>query len=76
MTATAPIPAAQPANDTAPAREDLLVGAEAIAEFLGLSTRQVYHLREKKNCPIINLPGLGVTARRSSLSAWLDEYGL
>ncbi|MBC7906891.1 MAG: hypothetical protein H7Y60_09120 [Rhodospirillaceae bacterium] len=47
--------------------EDLLLGAQAIAEFTGLSRTQVYNMLRKKNPAIKNEPGLGVTARKSVL---------
>ncbi|WP_270375543.1 hypothetical protein [Marinicauda sp. Alg238-R41] len=64
----------------------LITGAKAIAETLGLDERQVYALREaaKKaeaagktaDCPIGNLPGVGLCARAASLEAWLERHGV
>ena len=58
--------------------DDLLVGAEAIAQELGFSRRRVYHLADQDNgFPIHRVKGLGLTARKSALRAWfagLDDY--
>ncbi len=51
---------------------DLLVGAPAIAKFLGVSQRQVYRLTYDGLVPHFKLGG-SVAARRSSLSRWLAE---
>jgi excisionase family DNA binding protein len=51
---------------------DLLMGAPAIAKFLGVTQRQVYRLTYDRVIPHFKLGGT-VAARRSSLSAWLAE---
>ena len=51
---------------------DLLIGAAAIAHFLGVTPRQVYWLTEKHLPPTFKL-GRSIAARRSSLTAWLDD---
>lgn len=51
---------------------DLLVGAGAIAKFLGVSPRQVYRLTYDGLVPHFKLGG-SVAARRSSLAKWLAE---
>jgi hypothetical protein len=48
---------------------DLLVGASAIAEYLGLTLRQVYAMREAHHPALIKEPGLGLCARKSTLDA-------
>jgi len=50
---------------------DLLYGVPAIAECLGLTTDQVYHLHKKRSVPTFKVDGK-VCARRSSLVAWLE----
>ena len=53
--------------------DDLLHGAEAIAEFLfgdRKARRKVYHLAETSNLPTFHLGGK-VCARRSVLIAWI-----
>lgn len=50
---------------------DLLVGANAIAKFLGVSSRQVYRLTYDGIMPHFKLGG-SVAARRSSLTKWMD----
>lgn len=52
--------------------DDLAFGAEAIAQVLGLSTRQVYHLSERSYLPIFRI-GSTICARRSTLQQWFDE---
>lgn len=49
--------------------EDLLTGADEIAEFLGPSFtgRKVYHLAEKGAIPVIKLPGTRTIHSRKSL---------
>lgn len=54
--------------------DDLLVGAEAIAQELGWKKpdgswhkRRVYHLAAEQKLPIHKVPGLGLCARRSAL---------
>ncbi|RZI54742.1 MAG: DNA-binding protein [Pseudomonas sp.] len=51
---------------------DLLVGAGAIAKFLGVSPRQVYRLTYDGLVPHFKLGG-SVAARRSSLAKWLAK---
>lgn len=52
--------------------DDLAFGAEAIANVLGLTTRQVYHLNEKSHLPIFRI-GSTICARRSTLQKWFDD---
>ena len=62
-----------PLNDTL--SDDLLRGAEAIADFLyGDSTqrRKVYHLAESSRLPIFRL-GSVLCARRTVLLHWITE---
>lgn len=51
---------------------DLLIGAKAIGQALGITRRQVFHLQEKKLIPTFRL-GASVAARRSTLMRWLAE---
>ncbi|TIX89206.1 helix-turn-helix domain-containing protein [Rhizobium sp. P44RR-XXIV] len=57
-----------PANDN---QGDLLLGAPAIANFLGVTQRQVYRLVADRLIPSFKL-GSTISARRSSLTAWMD----
>lgn len=50
--------------------DDMLQGADAIAAFMGLSPRQVYH--QQKRLPVFNI-GSMLCARRSTLLAWVEE---
>lgn len=56
-------------NDDSP---DLLMGASAIAEFLGITRRQAYRLVYEAMMPSFKLGGT-VAARRSSLRKWMEE---
>lgn len=51
---------------------DLLIGANAIAKFLGVSARQVYRLTYDGVVPHFKLGG-SVAARKSSLTKWMTE---
>ncbi len=53
-------------------KPDLLYGADAIAEHLGLTRRQAYAIHERGGSPIF-LIGRRVCARRSALDAWLAK---
>lgn len=57
-------------NDNVPA--DLLLGADAIASFLGITRRQVYRLVYDSVIPSFKAGGT-VAARRSSLTAWMAQ---
>lgn len=53
---------------------DLLYGVPAIAKFLHLTTRQVYHLKDTGALPTFTLGDNGkICARRSTLNLWLVE---
>lgn len=69
------IPQQSAQKETSPAdgvADDILQGADAIAAFLGITRRQVYHVAEKGGMPIRNIPGLGLVARKSRLLQALD----
>jgi excisionase family DNA binding protein len=51
---------------------DLLYGARAIAGYLGVSQKQVYHLIETKRIPAFKV-GKVVCSRRSTMDAALDH---
>jgi hypothetical protein len=62
-----------PANDnTSPTPGDLLLGADAIAAFLGISRRQCYRLVYDRIIPSFKAGGT-VAARKSSLTKWMAE---
>ena len=64
-------------------RDDLLVGAKAIAEALNWknakgvwNTRRVYHLAGNGKLPFHKVPGLGLVCRKTTLDSYfrlLDE---
>lgn len=56
------------ANDNIPA--DLLLGADAIASFLGITRRQTYRLVYDSVIPSFKAGGT-VAARKSSLTRWM-----
>ncbi len=61
-------------NKLTPLAEDLLHGADAIAEYIwgtGADPQRVYALRRKKGAPIFSL-GNQLCARRSSLLTWIE----
>ncbi|MBB4571731.1 helix-turn-helix domain-containing protein [Rhizobium leucaenae] len=51
---------------------DLLMGADAIARFLGITRRQTYRLVYDGIVPSFKLGGT-VAARKSSLAKWMAE---
>jgi hypothetical protein len=53
------------------AAPDLLYGAQAIADFLGIKLRSAQHLIETKRIPYFKI-GKTVAARRSRLNAALE----
>ncbi len=55
---------------TPPIAEDILDGAKAIAEYLGMDVRRVYHIRAAGG-PIRKLASVGIYAFRSELDGWL-----
>ena len=60
-----------PSQQRTPAEDaDLLLGADAIAAFLGIAPRQVYRIRQRRELPIFKLRRK-MAARRSTLVAVL-----
>lgn len=60
--------------DPASVGQDLLEGADVIAEFLSWTPRKVYRAREEGwTIPIRKREGLGLYAFRSELNAWLRD---
>lgn len=51
--------------------QDLLYGAPAIARFMGLSDRQVYHLSDFGGLPTFRV-GRKVCASKGDVNAWLE----
>jgi excisionase family DNA binding protein len=51
---------------------DLLWGAAAIAKYLGLPRRAVYHLAANQNIPHFRA-GDAIAARKSELAAWASS---
>ncbi|WP_340584071.1 DNA-binding protein [Brucella pseudintermedia] len=55
-------------------KADLLYGVPAIAQFLGLGNRQVYHLKDTGSLPTFTLGDTGkVCALKSTLRTWLRD---
>lgn len=53
---------------------DVLMGAKAIAAFLGITEKQARHRIDAEVIPTFKMPGNStICARRSSLTAWLAE---
>ena len=54
-------------------KDDLLRGAQSIAEVLGCTPRTVYHLAEHGGVPIWREAGLGLVARRSAIKRYFEH---
>lgn len=60
--------------------DPLLVGADAIGAYLGITARQVTNMRDRAVAegrvpPYGKIPGLGVAVRVSALKDWIAEHG-
>lgn len=53
-------------------KDDMLYGAAAIAQYLGIDRRAVYHLVANARIPNFRL-GENVCARKSTLIQWIQE---
>jgi excisionase family DNA binding protein len=62
----------KPMTDTTTEGPDLLYGARAIADYLGIKQRAAEHLIETKRIPFFKI-GRTVAARRSKVMAALEE---
>lgn len=51
---------------------DILRGADAIARFMGLPRRSVYHAAAKGTLPVFRM-GETVMARKSTLLVWISD---
>lgn len=51
--------------------DDVLDGAKAIGNFIGLTDRQVFHAVERGHLPVVRL-GTKIMARRSTLLKWFE----
>ncbi|SFU38503.1 hypothetical protein SAMN02799631_00366 [Methylobacterium sp. 174MFSha1.1] len=66
------------ANDSGlPLAEDLMTGAEVIAEFMfgdasEANRRRIYHAADKLGLPTFKLGGT-ICARRSTILAWIER---
>lgn len=52
-------------------RDDLVIGADAVACFLGMTKRQVYGCMERRHMPLFKI-GAQICARRSVVLAWIQ----
>lgn len=52
---------------------DLLMGAQAIADFMGFDRRQVYHMAANEQIPVFRLWRDGICARKSTILAWIEK---
>lgn len=62
-------------RDVCPLADDILTGADAIAEFIfgdSRDRRKIYHLAEKSRLPVFRL-GAVLCARKSVLLSWIGE---
>lgn len=53
-------------------KDDLLLGAKAIAEFLGCKVRQVYHMLAKRQLPGFKI-GDVIAARKSTILKHIEK---
>ena len=60
----------QIANDNLSPAADLLIGAAAVAHFLGFKRRTIYHLAATGGIPTFRAGDI-VCGRRSTLIAWM-----
>jgi hypothetical protein len=51
---------------------DVLRGADAIAAFMGLPRRAVYHAASKNTLPVFRL-GETILARKTTLLSWIQD---
>jgi excisionase family DNA binding protein len=58
--------------DDTPLAGDLLIGADAIAEYTGLTRRQIYDLSARRVIPSFEI-GKTVAARKSTLMKWIED---
>ncbi|KQY21033.1 hypothetical protein ASD32_06540 [Rhizobium sp. Root483D2] len=58
--------------DDKPIAGDLLIGADAIAEYIGLTRRQIYDLSARRVIPSFKI-GKIVAARKSTLTRWIED---
>jgi hypothetical protein len=59
-------------DTSTPAAGDLLYGARAIADFLGITPKATYHLVEAKRIPSFKI-GKTICSRRSTLARAIEE---
>lgn len=52
--------------------QDLLLGAKAVASFIGITERQVHHLAATNAVPTFRINNR-VAASKRSLSAWIEK---
>lgn len=53
-------------------KDDMLRGADAIADFIGMPRRAIYHAISKGSLPHFRI-GETVCARKSTLLSWIGE---
>ena len=52
--------------------DDLLSGGDEISAFLGVPKRKIYYWAHRANLPVFRI-GCQVCARKSRLTAWIEE---
>jgi hypothetical protein len=55
-----------------PLAEDLMIGAEPIAAWLGVSARQLFYMHETKKLPLFKIGGR-LAGRKSKLMQFIEE---
>jgi hypothetical protein len=59
-------------NDQPDISDDLIFGADAIARFLGIDRRQVYHAHQMEHLPIFRI-GSTLACRKSTITSWIAD---
>jgi hypothetical protein len=59
-------------NERPDISQDLIFGADAIADFLGIERRQVYHAHQMEHLPIFRI-GSTLCCRKSTIANWITE---
>jgi hypothetical protein len=62
----------QGSKHVTPLAEDLMIGAEPIAAWLGVSARQLFYMHETKKLPLFKIGGR-LAGRKSTLMQFIEE---
>lgn len=65
-------PASAGTAEPCPLADDMIRGADAIADWMGLNRRQIYHLAATSRLPVFKMGSI-LCARKSRLMDWIKE---